>query len=76
MDYRGVTVTKAAVVGQEGQATPNARRHYAVTRKDLPLHCPIDGMSLWNSHPRVFLAVEATGEAECPYCSAIYTLID
>ncbi|HVC29368.1 MAG TPA: zinc-finger domain-containing protein [Gammaproteobacteria bacterium] len=61
---------------QQGLQTPNARRHYDVTRKDLPLHCPMDGMSLWNSHPRVFLAVEATGEIECPYCSAIYTLID
>ncbi|MDE2091166.1 MAG: zinc-finger domain-containing protein [Gammaproteobacteria bacterium] len=36
----------------------------------------MDGMSLWNSHPRVFLPVEATGEIECPYCSAIYTLVD
>ena len=76
MDYRGVTVAKAAVVVQEGQATPNARRHYAVTRKDLPLHCPMDGMSLWNSHPRVFLALEAGGEVECPYCGAEYTLVD
>jgi uncharacterized Zn-finger protein len=63
-------------VEQSGLQTPNARRHYKVTRKDLPLHCPMDGMSLWNSHPRVFLPVEATGETECPYCSAIYTLVD
>jgi uncharacterized Zn-finger protein len=31
-------------------------------------------MYLWNSHPRVFLAVEVTGRAKCPYCSAEYTL--
>jgi len=55
---------------------PNAERNYHVTRKDLPLHCPMDGMSLWNSHPRVFLPVEATGEAICPYCSAKYVLDD
>lgn len=65
-----------AAVEQPGLQTPNARRHYDVTRKDLPLHCPMDGMSLWNSHPRVFLPVEATGEVECPYCSATYTLVD
>lgn len=65
-----------AAVEQPGLQTPNARRHYDVRRKDLPLHCPMDGMSLWNSHPRVFLPVEATGEAECPYCSATYTLVD
>ncbi|MGH8414643.1 MAG: zinc-finger domain-containing protein [Gammaproteobacteria bacterium] len=61
---------------QEGLLTPNAERHYEVTRKDLPLHCPMDGMSLWDSHPRVFLDIEATGEVECPYCSATYKLVD
>jgi uncharacterized Zn-finger protein len=55
---------------------PNAQNRYQVTRADLPLHCPMPGMSRWNSHPRVFLAVEATGEARCPYCGAIYTLVD
>ncbi len=53
---------------------PNAKNHYEVTRKDLPLHCPMDGMSLWNSHPRVYLAIEETGKAKCPYCGAEYTL--
>lgn len=53
---------------------PNAQNRYEVTRADLPLHCPMDGMSLWNSHPRVFLPVEATGEAKCPYCGAEYVL--
>ncbi|MGB9430371.1 MAG: zinc-finger domain-containing protein [Gammaproteobacteria bacterium] len=66
----------SAAVNKEGQATPNAKRHYDVSRKDLPLHCPMDGMSLWNSHPRVYLPVEATGEVECPYCGATYTLVD
>jgi uncharacterized Zn-finger protein len=67
-------VAKAAAQ-QQVLETPNARRCYEVTRKDLPLHCPMDGMSLWNSHPRVFLPIEATGEVECPYCSAIYKLV-
>jgi uncharacterized Zn-finger protein len=31
-------------------------------------------MYLWNSHPRVFLPVEETGEAKCPYCGAEYYL--
>jgi uncharacterized Zn-finger protein len=34
------------------------------------------GMSLWNSHPKVYLPVEATGTAQCPYCSAVYILTD
>ncbi len=55
---------------------PNAQNRYEVTRADLPLHCPMDGMSLWNSHPRVFLPIEKTGEAKCPYCGADYVLKD
>lgn len=65
-----------SAVKTQKQATPNAKRHYDITRKDLPLHCPMEGMSLWNSHPRVFLAVEASGNITCPYCGATYTLID
>lgn len=55
---------------------PNAVKRYEVTRADLPLHCPMDNMSLWNSHPRVYLAIEETGEARCPYCGALYVLKD
>ena len=54
----------------------NAENHYEVTHADLPLHCPMDGMSLWNSHPRVYLPIEKTGKAKCPYCGADYTLKD
>lgn len=39
-----------------------------VTDKDLPLHCPTPAMMLWNAHPRVFLDIERSGEAMCPYC--------
>ncbi|HHM06108.1 MAG TPA: zinc-finger domain-containing protein [Gammaproteobacteria bacterium] len=32
-------------------------------------------MSLWNSHPRVFLPIEENGgKVQCPYCGAEYTL--
>lgn len=55
---------------------PNAVNKYQVSRKDLPLHCPMPNMSLWNSHPRVYLPVEEKGQAKCPYCGAKYILID
>jgi uncharacterized Zn-finger protein len=61
---------------QTGSIQPNAQRHYRVTRADLPLHCPMPGMSRWNSHPRVFLPIEQEGESRCPYCGTIYTLVD
>lgn len=54
--------------------TPNAQMHYTVSCQDLPLACPMPDMSLWNSHPRVYLPIEATGFAKCPYCGAEYTL--
>lgn len=52
----------------------NAQNQYDITAADLPLHCPMDGMSLWNSHPRVFLPLNAEGKAKCPYCGAEYSL--
>ena len=54
----------------------NAESRYEVTHADLPLACPMPGMSLWNSHPRVYLPIETTGEARCPYCGAVYVLKD
>ena len=52
----------------------NAQNQYNVTLQDLPLSCPMPGMHLWNSHPRVYLPIEKTCWAKCPYCSAEYTL--
>ena len=54
----------------------NAQHRYGVRRSDLPLSCPMPGMYLWNSHPKVFLPIEETGEAKCPYCGAQYVLSD
>jgi len=52
----------------------NTQRQIEVTSDDLPLHCPMPSMLLWNSHPRVFLPIEDTGEALCPYCGTHYVL--
>ena len=53
---------------------PNAQTSYEVGAEDLPLSCPMPQMQLWNSHPRVYLAIETTGAAKCPYCGADYLL--
>jgi uncharacterized Zn-finger protein len=45
-----------------------------VTRKDLPLSCPRPGEALAGLHPRVYLPIEKTGRAVCPYCGAHYQL--
>lgn len=56
----------------EVQANTQIRQE--VTRKDLPLHCPMPGTSLWNSHPRIYLPIEKSGEERCPYCGTVYVL--
>ena len=55
---------------------PTAENHYQVRPSDLPLSCPMPGMYLWNSHPKVYLPIESTGEAKCPYCGATYSLLN
>ena len=71
---------KRNIMAQQGKSEiemvqPNSRNRYEITEADLPLACPMPAMSLWNSHPRVFLPIEKTGEAKCPYCGASYILI-
>ncbi len=59
----------------ETRIPANAENLYRVNRIDLPLSCPMPGMSLWNSHPKVYLPIEDQGgRAKCPYCGAEYVL--
>ena len=60
----------------DGLAQANAENRYEVSRENLPLSCPMPGMSLWNSHPKVYLPIEKTGKAKCPYCGADYSLTE
>ena len=60
----------------DGLIQANAENRYEITRADLPLSCPMPDMSLWNSHPKVYLPIEKTGEAKCPYCGADYSLTE
>jgi uncharacterized Zn-finger protein len=56
------------------QGIENRARELDIDVHDLPLHCPMPSMVLWNAHPRVFLPIEQTGEAQCPYCGTRYRL--
>lgn len=67
---------KLESTANDGLIEPNAENRYEVTRDDLPLSCPMPGMSLWNSHPKVYLPIETSGSAKCPYCGADYSLIE
>lgn len=51
-------------------------RRYDVSHDDLPLSCPMPNMRIWDAHPRVYLPIEESGQAVCPYCEAKYFLAD
>ena len=53
---------------------PNASRRVKITADDLPLHCPMPGRRLWDSHPRVYLPIDHGGQQTCPYCGTVYVL--
>ena len=54
--------------------TDKGPRAVEVSRADLPLSCPVPNQEVWNLHPRVYLPIEKTGEAVCPYCGTRYIL--
>ena len=56
------------------EPTTNRSRLVEITTDELPLHCPTPEMMIWNTHPRVFLPIEKTGNALCPYCGTRYLL--
>ncbi|NOZ52800.1 MAG: zinc-finger domain-containing protein [Gammaproteobacteria bacterium] len=59
----------------ENQMQVNAKDRYVISKNDLPLHCPTEDMTLWDSHPRVYISMD-TGNGKCPYCGAEYVLND
>ena len=63
---------EAQATTKQKSTAPRQVQH--ITRQQLPLHCPLPEMSLWNSHPRVYLAIEEQGSAVCPYCGCEYIL--
>jgi uncharacterized Zn-finger protein len=52
------------------------KRRYEVTTADLPVSCPPRSMRVWDAHPRVYLALDETGQTVCPYCEALFVLQD
>ena len=64
------------MAGSNAAKTSKVHTRYEVTRADLPVHCPMPDQTLWDAHPRVYLPIEETGKAKCPYCGAEYILKD
>ncbi len=64
----------SAITPSDDADTPNASGRVEVTAADLPLHCPMPGKRLWDSHPRVYLPIENSAEETCPYCGTVFVL--
>ena len=47
---------------------------FHIKKSQLPLHCPLPEMSLWNQHPKVYLPIENSRKEKCPYCGTEYIL--
>lgn len=58
------------------KTSDHGQRVVKVGRAELPLCCPRPGDEVWNLHPRVYLSIEKSGKAVCPYCGAGYVLED
>jgi len=51
-------------------------KRYEVRASDLPLSCPMPTMATWDAHPKVYLDIETNGQIVCPYCGALYVLVE
>ncbi|MAJ91852.1 MAG: hypothetical protein CMF40_06665 [Legionellales bacterium] len=40
----------------------------------LPLHCPLPDINLWSQHPKIYLPINSSNKAKCPYCGTEYIL--
>jgi len=65
-----MTASSASLPDNMAQEYANA---VELDMMDLPAHCPNPRMTIWSSHPRVFLDM-SHGAARCPYCGTAYRL--
>jgi|TARA_B110000967_G_C18708262_1_gene471360 uncharacterized Zn-finger protein len=69
-------VNPDTAANQSNYSQSNTKSAVEVKATDLPIHCPVEGTSLWNSHPRVYIPVnENGGESKCPYCGTMFKLL-
>ena len=61
---------------EKAAVSTSEQTEFHIKRDQLPLHCPLPEMSLWNQHPRVYLPIENSGKEKCPYCGTEFFLED
>ena len=67
---------EADIMSEQKLVASCSETRYEIRHADLPLSCPTSTMAAWDAHPRVYLEIEKSGEASCPYCGAVYILVD
>lgn len=67
--------TEKQAVNSDG-AKPEQAAVITVSDDDMPVSCPMPDQTLWSQHPRVFMAFDKEGRANCPYCGNRYQLIE
>ena len=58
------------------EVSTSAETVFRIKKEQLPLHCPLPEMSLWNQHPKVYIPLDKKGQGKCPYCGTEYILED
>jgi len=51
-------------------------KYYVVRHDDLPASCPCSGSVQWDLHPKVYFNLEPNVRTACPYCGAVYMLVE
>jgi len=69
-----MTVTHRTDAQDDSLGNANTQTRVEVSKAELPLSCPQPNQKIWNAHPRVYLPIEESGEATCPYCGTHYVL--
>ena len=58
------------------EVSTSTESSFRIKSEQLPLHCPLPEMSLWNQHPKVYIPLDKNGRGKCPYCGTEYILED
>ena len=69
-------VAERMMVMADQRSDSDTKTTFTIKRDGLPLCCPSNDADGANLHPRVFLPIEKTGEAVCPYCGKHFKLVD
>ena len=48
------------------EVSTSAETVFRIKKEQLPLHCPLPEMSLWNQHPKVYIPLDKKGQGKCP----------